>query len=64
MTNQLNQILNEINDDEELIEVQISRIENLEENSRRIKKLRHYIVDNDTNLNTQHADKINNFFNQ
>ena len=64
MTNQSNQILDEINDNEELIKVQTSRIENFEANSQRIKKSRHHIADDNINFNTQHADEINNFFNQ
>ena len=53
-----------MNDDEKLIEVQTSRIESFEANSQRIKKSRHYIADDDTDFNTQHTDKINNFFSQ
>ena len=51
MTNSLNQILNEINDDKEFIEVQTSCIESFEANSQRIEKSRHYIVDDNTNFN-------------
>ena len=64
MTNSSDQILNEINDDEELIETQISCIESLEANSRKIEKSRHYIFDDDTDFNTQHTDEINNLFSQ
>ena len=53
-----------MNDDEELIEAQTSRIKNLEANSKRIKKSRHHIVDDDTDFNTQHINEINNSFNQ
>ena len=53
-----------MNDDKEFIEVQTLRIESFKENLRRIEKLRHYIADDDINFNTQHADKINNFFSQ
>ena len=53
-----------MNDDEKFIEVQILYIESSEENLRRIEKSCHYIVDNDTNFNAQHADEINNFFSQ
>ena len=52
MTNLSNQILNEIHDNEKFIKVQISRIKSLEENSRRFKKSRHHIADNNTNFNT------------
>ena len=64
MTNSLDQILDEINDDEKLIKAQTSHIENVETNLRRIEKLRHYIADDDTNFNTQHIDEINNSFKQ
>ena len=64
MTNQSDQILDEINDDEKLIEAQTSRIENFEENLRRIEKSRHHIADNDTDFNTQHTDETNNFLSQ
>ena len=64
MTNSSSQILNEINDDEKFIKIQTSRIENLEENSRRIEKSRHQIVDDDTDFNIQHTDEINNFLDQ
>ena len=62
--NQLNQILDEINNDEELIKIQTSRIESFEENLRRIEKSRYHIADNNTDFNTQHADETNNLLNQ
>ena len=53
-----------MNDDEKFIEVQTSRIKSLEANSKRIKKSRHHIADDDTDFNTQHINKINNSFSQ
>ena len=64
MTNQLNQILDKINDDEQSIKIQTFRIENFEENLRRIEKSRYHIADNDTDFNIQYVDEINNFFSQ
>ena len=53
-----------MNDDEKFIEAQTSRIKNLEADSKKIKKSRHHIVDDDTNFNIQHINEINNFLSQ
>ena len=64
MTNSLNQIFNEINDDEKFIKAQTSCIENLEANSRKIEESRQYIANDNINFNIQYINEINNFFNQ
>ena len=53
-----------MNNDEKFIKVQTSRIKSLEANSKKIKKSRHHIADDDTDFNTQHTDEINSFLNQ
>ena len=59
-----NSILNEINEGEKLIEVQISRFENFEENLRSIEETRKRIASANTNSIIKQNDEINNFFNQ
>ena len=59
-----NSILNEINDDEEFIEAQTSRSENLKKNLKSIEKTRKCIADANIDSTTKQNDEINNFFNQ
>ena len=59
-----NSILNEINESEKLIETQIPRFENFEENLKSIEKTRKRIADANINSTTKQNNKINSFFNQ